>query len=59
MVNLIRIVGLATVGIALWVGPALASASAAPGPIAGVGFSALAIIGGVYWAGRKLFGRKK
>ena len=57
--NLIRIVGLAAVGIAVWTGPALASVEPAPGPIAGVGLPALALVGGAYWLGRKLFGRKK
>jgi hypothetical protein len=38
--------------------PALAG-DPAPGPIAGVGLPALAIIGGVYWVGKKAFGRKE
>ena len=57
--NLIRIVGLAAVGIAILVGPALAVIDPAPGPIAGVGLPALALVGGAYWLGRKFFGRKK
>jgi hypothetical protein len=39
-------------------GPAFAEAPA-PGPIAGIGVSALALIGGTYWVGRKLLARKK
>jgi hypothetical protein len=56
--NLIRIAGLAFVGFAVLVEPALATAVAAPGPIAGVGLPALVLIGGAYWVGRKVFGRK-
>ena len=59
--NLIRIAGLASVGLAALVEPALAGGAsvAAPGPIAGVGLPALVLIGGAYWLGRKFFGRKK
>ena len=57
--NLIRIAGLASVGFAVLVEPALAGADPAPGPIAGVGLPALVLIGGAYWVGRKLFGQKK
>ena len=57
--NLIRIAGLALVGFAVLVEPALAVAVGAPGPIAGVGLPALVLIGGAYWLGRKFFGRKK
>ena len=57
--NLIRIAGLASVGLAALVEPALAGAVGAPGPIAGVGLPALVLIGGAYWLGRKFFGRKK
>ena len=56
--NLIRIAGLASVGFAVWVEPALAGAPA-PGPIAGVGLPALVLVGGAYWLGRKFFGRKQ
>jgi hypothetical protein len=57
--NLIRIAGLALVGLAALVEAALADAVGAPGPIAGVGLPALVLIGGAYWVGRKLFGQKK
>jgi hypothetical protein len=58
--SLYRIVGLAAVGLAVLVVPALAGPSApAPGPILGVGLPALALIGGAYWVGRKLLARKK
>jgi hypothetical protein len=58
--NLIRIAGLALLGFAVLVEPALAGATyGVPGPIAGVGLPALALIGGAYWLGRKFFGRTK
>ena len=58
--NPIRIAGLALVGFAVLVEPALASPTvAAPGPVAGVGLPALVLIGGAYWVGRKFLGRKK
>jgi|RhiMetdeSRZDD1v2_1073273.scaffolds.fasta_scaffold175515_2 hypothetical protein len=57
--NLIRIAGLAFVGFAVLVEPALANAVAAPGPIAGIGLPALVVIGGAYWLGRKFFGQTK
>ena len=56
--NLIRIAGLASVGLAALVEPALAGAVGAPGPIAGIGLPALVLIGGAYWLGRKFFSRK-
>ena len=56
--NLTRIAGLASVGFAVWVEPALAGTTA-PGPIAGVGLPALVLVGGAYWLGRKFFGRKQ
>ena len=56
--HLIRIAGLASLGFAALVEPALATAPV-PGPIAGVGLSALALVGGAYWVGRKLFGHKE
>jgi hypothetical protein len=56
--NLYRIFGLAAVGLAVLVDPALAGIRA-PGPIAGIGLPALALVGGAYWVGRKLFTRKK
>jgi hypothetical protein len=39
-------------------GPAFAL-NAVPGPVAGIGLPALAIIGGAYWVGRKLLKQKK
>jgi hypothetical protein len=39
-------------------GPAFAL-NATPGPVAGIGLPALAIIGGAYWVGRKLLKHKK
>jgi hypothetical protein len=56
--NLIRIVGLASVGFAVLIEPALAGIVQVPGPIAGIGLPALALIGGAYWLGRKFFSRK-
>jgi hypothetical protein len=35
------------------------AAAAVPGPIAGVGLPALVLIGGAYWIGKKVFGRKQ
>ena len=57
--NLIQIVGLVALGIIVWVEPAFAVLEPAPGPIAGVGLPALVLVGGAYWVGRKLFGRKE
>ena len=37
--------------------PVFSGPSPTPGPIAGVGLPALAIIGGAYWLGRKLLSR--
>ena len=58
--NLFRIVGLVSVGFAVVVEAALAGVGTAPAPapIAGLGLPALVLIGGVYWVGRKFFGRK-
>jgi hypothetical protein len=56
--SVFRNFGLATVGLTVLMGPAFA-APPAPGPIAGIGLSALALIGGAYWVGRKLFARNK
>ena len=39
-------------------GPALAAAAPVPGPIAGIGLPAVALIGGAYWLGRKLLSRR-
>jgi hypothetical protein len=61
--NIIRIVGLASVGFAVLVEPIFAGTGGygpvgVPGPIAGIGLPALVLIGGAYWLGRKFFGRK-
>lgn len=50
--------GLVTIGITLLAEPAFAGLNTAPGPIAGIGLPALAVIGGAYWVGRKMFSRK-
>jgi len=52
-----QLLGLAVISFIALAEPAFATAG--PGPIAGVGLPALAIVGGVYWVGRKLFARKK
>jgi len=58
--NSIRIANLALVGFGVLVEPALAGgAAAAPGPVAGIGLPALVLIGGAYWIGKKVFGRKQ
>jgi hypothetical protein len=57
--NLVRIAVLALVGFAVLVEPTLATPVGAPGPVVGVGLPALVLIGGAYWVGRKLFGRKE
>jgi hypothetical protein len=54
-----RVLGLATIGLTVLLNPAYAGFNAAPGPIAGIGLPALALVGGAYWVGRKLFARKK
>ena len=58
--NLIRIVGLTSLGFAILVEPALAGGAygGVPGPIAGVGLPALALIGGAYWLGQKFFRKR-
>jgi hypothetical protein len=60
IMNMYRVFGLAAIGLAVLVEPAFAEVQApAPGPIAGIGLPALALIGGAYWLGRKLFAHKK
>jgi hypothetical protein len=54
-----RLFGSATIGLAVLVDPAFAGTAAVPGPIAGIGLPALALIGGAYWIGHKLLARKK
>ena len=56
--NAYRICGLTIVGLTALIEPAVAGTVAVPGPIAGIGLPALALIGGAYWIGRKLFSRK-
>jgi len=56
--NLYRVACLAAMGLTTLIEPAFAT-PAAPGPIAGIGLPALALVGGAYWVGRKLFVRKK
>jgi hypothetical protein len=56
--DLYRICGSTIVGLIALIEPAFAGPTAVPGPIAGIGLPALALIGGAYWAGRKLFTRK-
>jgi hypothetical protein len=55
--NVYRICGLSIIGLIVLMEPAFAQL-AAPGPIAGIGLPALALAGGAYWIGRKLFTRK-
>jgi hypothetical protein len=56
----VRILGLASVCLVIFAGAASAGPTApSPGPIAGIGLPAVALIGSAYWVGRKLFGRKK
>lgn len=57
--SIIRFFCLTTIGLAVLAEPALAGIGPAPGPIAGIGLPALALIGGAYWVSRKLFARKK
>ena len=56
--NVYRICGLTMIGLIALMEPAFAQV-AVPGPIAGIGLPALAVIGGAYWIGRKLLNRKK
>jgi hypothetical protein len=57
MTNLSRVMVLAAVGMAALIEPVFAgNANVAPGPVAGVGVAAIAIIGGAYWLGRKFLG---
>ena len=56
--NLIRTVGLASLGFAGLIEPALAGVGPVPGPIVGIGLPALVLISGAYWVGRKFLRRK-
>jgi hypothetical protein len=51
-------VSLAAIAFVSLIGPALAGAPT-PGPVAGIGLPAIAVIGGAYWVGRKLLTPKK
>jgi hypothetical protein len=51
--------GLALLGFLALTDSALAGVNTVPGPIAGIGLPALAVIGGAYWIGRKLVARNK
>jgi len=53
-----RLFGYAIIGFIALVEPAFAL-QAVPGPVAGIGLPALALIGGAYWIGRKVTARKK
>jgi len=55
--NVCKIAGLAAVSIIALIEPVFA-ATPTPGPVAGVGLSAIAIVGGAYWVGAKLLRRK-
>ena len=57
--DLIRIAGLALLGLAALAESAFAGEVGVPGPIAGIGLPALVLIGGTYWLGRQFFGRKR
>ena len=57
--NVCRICSLTTIGFVALMEPAFATPIEAPGPIAGIGLPALAVIGGAYWLGRKLLARKR
>ena len=50
---------LAIISVTALVDPAFAGVTAVPGPIAGIGLPALAVICGAYWVGRKLLNRNK
>jgi hypothetical protein len=52
-------VSLAAIAFGSLMSSALAGTVTVPGPIAGVGLPALAVIGGAYWAGRKFFARSR
>jgi hypothetical protein len=56
--NIIRIAALAAVAFVALVEPVFAGSQPSPGPVAGVGLASVAIVGGAYWLGRRLLGRK-
>ena len=55
--NVYQICGLTIIGLVALMEPAFAF-PAVPGPIAGIGLPALAVIGGAYWIGRRVSARK-
>jgi len=55
--NVYKIATLTWIGIVASIEPVLAG-TPTPGPVAGVGLSAIAIVGGAYWVGAKLLRRK-
>jgi hypothetical protein len=57
IMNFCRIATLSALGMVALIEPVFAG-NPTPGPIAGVGLPAMAIIGGAYWLGRKLLARK-
>jgi hypothetical protein len=56
--NIYRVFGVAIIGLSVLMEPAFAGVGPVPGPIAGIGLPALALVGGAYWVGRKLLTRK-
>jgi len=56
--NIFRILSVATIALIVAAEP-FAGPGAAPGPIAGIGLSALVLVGGAYWVGRKFYAREK
>jgi len=52
------VISLSAIFFAAFINPAFAGFTV-PGPIAGVGLPALAVIGGVYWVARKLNARNR
>ena len=51
-------VALAALTFVVLAEPTLAGFTPVPGPIAGIGLPAVALIGGAYWLGRKLLSRR-
>jgi hypothetical protein len=51
-------VSFAVIVLSALTGSALAGFTPVPGPVAGIGLPALAVIGGAYWIGRKLLNRR-
>jgi hypothetical protein len=57
--HVVQVFCLTTIGLAVLMEPAFAGQLPSPGPIAGIGLPAVALIGGAYWVGRNLFAGKK